>query len=128
MTPAQAALHWNIKRHVAVIPGVDVLEHITENCATLSKLKAAPVVVPPPPRPLQKIVTVWKQNRDIMYDTGTPADPGTFVTRDDGKIYSASDEARLAAKDKSKDTDRLVLTDEQDVLLGDVGGAVAQLG
>ena len=38
LTPAQAALHWNICEGISVIPGADNLDQIIENCATMQKL------------------------------------------------------------------------------------------
>ena len=32
MTPAQAALHWNMQQQVAVIPGVDTIEQVRHAC------------------------------------------------------------------------------------------------
>ena len=51
MTPAQAALHWNITQGVAVIPGADCIEHIIENAATASKLHITPITAPEPAEP-----------------------------------------------------------------------------
>ena len=51
MTPAQAALHWNITQGVAVIPGADCIGHIIENAATASKLHILRSRRPSPPSP-----------------------------------------------------------------------------
>jgi diketogulonate reductase-like aldo/keto reductase len=118
LTPPQAALHWNMVRDVAVIPGVDTIDHIVENCATLTKLDAAPVEAPEPENVLRKVYPVWPLHADLLCHTGTAADAGTFITGEDGKLRAGKDEAKLSARAAVE------LNAEQAKLLRDFGEVV----
>jgi diketogulonate reductase-like aldo/keto reductase len=97
MTPAQAALHWNVSQGVAVIPGADCIAHVVENAATASKLHLTPVAPPEPTEPNRKVYPIWPALSDLWFETGTDADLGTFVTGTDGLLRCAKRE--MAATD-----------------------------
>ena len=122
LTPPQAALHWNMVRDVAVIPGVDTVEHIVENCAVLTKLDAAPIEAPEPENPLRKVHPVWPLHADLICHTGTAADAGTLIlSPEDGKLRVGVDASKQLAARAAE------LTVEQAKLLRDVGDCVGSI-
>ena len=126
MTPAQAALHWNITQGVAVIPGADCIEHIIENAATASKLHITPITAPEPAEPLRKVYPLWPAMADLFFETGTAADRGAFVTGDDGILRCAKRE--LAANDpRAAEGAKIDLTPAEVTLLKEVAGAIQVL-
>ena len=122
MTPAQAALHWNIVSDVSVIPGAETLEQIIENCATMSKLQLEPITPPEPLNALKKVYPVWPNMHDLFCETGTSADAGIFLTDARGFLVCAKDESKVG-----KALMAAPLTQAEDALLSEVSTAVAAI-
>ena len=102
MTPAQAALHWNIKSNVSVIPGADTIEQLIENCATMSKLHLPAIKPPNPPNKLRKVYPVWPPCAGLFLETGTKADTGTFVKDERGYLKCVKEVKTEAAASPMK--------------------------
>ncbi len=127
MTPAQAALQWNISAGVSVIPGVETMEHIVENAATASMLDTTPITATQVEEPLRKIFPVWEKNcGNLMFKTGTKSDVGIFETRADGKLYAAFNQ-NLSASEDPGELKKDMLGTEQKKLLADVADAICEL-
>lgn len=125
MTPAQACLHWNMSQNVAVVPGVESLEHIKENCATFSKLALKPIDAPQPEVKLVKVYPLWENGAGgHLLKEGTQSDAGIFRVEEGGKLYTDTDPSREKHRRRSIDE----LEPNQKKLLADVGKAVSLLG
>jgi len=122
LTPAQAALHWNIASDVAVIPGADTIEQIIENCATMQKLHVTPITPPEPRNPLRKIYPVWPTMHDLFCESGTTEDAGIFVTDDRGFLVCAKDESKVGSALMVAP-----LTEAEQALLHEVSTAVSAI-
>ena len=120
LTPAQAALHWNICSGVSVIPGAETTAQIIENCATMQKLHLPPITPPEPLNPLRKIYPVWPSMRDLFCESATANDAGIFVTDDRGFLVCAKDESKVGSALMAAP-----LTAAEEALLREVSAAVA---